>query len=163
VKTRILLWALALGLSVLPALTARAEHFDIDLSVEGAGDKQEAHRDDYPPFEGRNPRPVFHGKKGELLQFQFLFKDANPHEALKRVSIRYYLVAVNDGPLKSTPLAGDKTILSGNFVMDFKFEGKLGFKQKTRITEPGRYLLRAESSNSAADHEHFAAIELDIR
>ena len=154
---------LAAGMLLIVALAARAEHFDIDLTVEGVGERQEAHRDDYPPFEGHNRRPVFHGNKGETLLLQVLFKNANPHEVLKRVSIRYYLVRVSDGSLKSTPKDDVAAVIAGGFTLDFKFQGKLGFKQHFVITDAGSYLLRVESSNSAADHEHFAAIDLDIR
>jgi hypothetical protein len=158
-RTRLLLALAGLFLS----LAARAEHFDIDLTIEGATDRQEAHRDDYPPFDGRNKRPVFHGKLGEHLRFQFLMTNVNPHDVLKRVGIRYYLVAVDAGPLTASLGPAAKTVLSGNFTLDFKPQGKLGLKQQFRVAEPGRYLFRLESSNSGADHEHFSAIELDIR
>ncbi len=158
----ILSCSLILGAAVLPATTLRAEHFDIDLSVDGTDDHQEAHRDDYPPAEGRNRRPVFHAKTGESLRLQFLFTNINPHETLKRVGIRYYLIPVAARVSKANPTAANTAIISGNYVLDFKFKGKVGFKQSLRLSEPGRYLLRAESSNSGSDHEHFAAIDLDI-
>jgi hypothetical protein len=158
-KTRII--PVLIGL--LLAISSRAEHFDIDLTIEGAADRQEAHRDDYPPFEGRNKRPVFHGKAGEPLRFQFLMTNVNPHDVLKRVGIRYYLVSIGAGPLAASPGLAAKTTLAGEFTLDFKVQGKLGLKQQFRVQEPGRYLFRLESSNSGADHEHFSAIELDIR
>ena len=153
---------LIIAVSFLSELTARSEHFDIDLTVEGAGDRQEAHRDESPPFEGHNRRAIFHGRHGEPLRFQFLFTNANPHVSLKQVEIRYYIVSTKDGTLKASPSADGETVFSGRFVLDFKFKGRLGYKGKFSILAAGRYLLRVESTKSGADHEHFAAIDLEI-
>ena len=162
-KARRLARLFATAIPLFLAMTAHCEHFDIDLTVEGAEDRQEAHRDEYPPFEGHNRRPIFHGRKGEVLHLQFLFTNANPHDFLKQVGIRYYIVPDKDGSIKSSPNAETNVVVTGRFVLDFKFKGKLGFKEKFSIPNAGRYLLRVESSNSAADHEHFAAIDLDIQ
>jgi hypothetical protein len=73
------------------------------------------------------------------------------------------LVPVTAAGLKFGPPVETNTVVSGSFELDFKFKGKLGVKQSLRIAEAGSYLLRVESSNSASDHEHFAAIDLVIR
>jgi len=153
---------LAFALLVLAAAAARAEHFDIDLTVEGPQDRQESHSDECPPFEGSLKRPLFHAKAGEPLSFQFLFTNVYPHGALKRAGVLYYIMPLKTGPLRYPPKSMAGAVLSGKFLLDFKSHGKLGLKQKFQIPEAGHYLLRAESYDSGAEHEHFSAIELMI-
>ncbi len=149
------------GLLVL-APRIRAEHFDVTLTVESATEKQEAHADSSPPAEGSNPRPLFHGRVGEPLTFQFFMTDVNPHEELPGVVIRYF-VAPETAP-RATPIPGRKkdAILQGQFKMDFKLKGKAGLRQRFQIDRAGYFLLRVETEHSHSDHEHFSAIDLQI-
>ena len=141
---------------------ARAEHFDITLTVEGAVEKTEAHADDAPPPEGLRPRPVFHGRAGEPLTLEFFMTYVNPHDTEKQTTIHYYLAPIARIGEKELPALKKDVLLQGRFVMDFKLKHKLGLKQQFRIG-PGVYLLRVESVNSRSDHQHFSAIDLEIK
>ncbi len=152
---------LAAGVLVFAALSARAEHFEITLTVEGSGAKVEAHADSSPPFEGTTPRPVFRGHVGDDCVFQFFMTDANPHTPLLHVKVRYYVVS-QTATAPEPPAAGSQPIAQGEFVLDFKPDSRIGLRQHFRINHSGLYLLRVESDGSHSDHEHFSAIDLRI-
>ena len=158
-------WILVIFLQTLlwPALQARAEHFEISLTLEGSGDKTEAHADDSPPPEGLYPRPLFHGRKEDLLTLQFFMTDVNPHAPLNHVTVHYYIVPEQRAGQKELPSLDKNVVLQGRFMLDFKPKGKAGLQQHFRIASPGIYLVRVESENSGSDHEHFSAIDLEIK
>ena len=149
--------AIALSLAV-----ARAEHFAITLTVEGAGKKAEAYADDAPPPEGLHPRPVFHARAGDPLTVQFFVTYVNPHDLDKQVTIRFFVTPETRVGQKEVPPSDSKAMIEGKFVMDLKPKSRLGLTQKFRIAHPGVYLLRLESVNSRSDHQHFSAIDLVI-
>jgi hypothetical protein len=144
------------------SINVRAEHFDITLTVEGSGSKAEAHADSSPPFEGRLPRPVFRGHVGELLALQFFMTDANPHDLLERVTVRYYVVPQKAGGTSERTSRLADAVVQGEFLLDFKPASRVGVRQQFRIDHPGLYLLRVESADRHTDHDHFSAIDLRI-
>ncbi len=146
----------------LGVITARAEHFDITMTVEGAGKKAEAYADDSPPPEGLHPRPVLQAHAGVPLTLQFFMTYVNPHDVDKQVTIRFYVTPETRLGQKGVPLPDGKPAIEGTFVMDLKPKSRLGLTQKFRIARPGVYLLRLESVNSHSDHQHFSAIDLVI-
>ena len=161
---KIILRAIAAGIGLfLASASARAEHFAITLTVEGNADKQEAYADDDPPPEGLHPRPVFHARAGEPLTWQFFMTNVNPHDELKEVTVRYFLAAEARTGQKEVPTPGKDAVVQGDFLLNFKLKGRVGLKQHFHIDRPGAYLLRVESLNSHADHEHFSAIDLEIK
>ena len=153
---------IGLVLLALPAGRARAEHFDIDLTIEAGRDRQTAHSDTDPPFEGHQPRPVVKGKAGESLVLQFFFTSAFPHGVEKGVVVHYYVAPEKAVGQKGRPDFGKDVVTEGQFVLDFKPKGKVGLRHRLRIDRPGVYLVRVESDHSDSDHEHFAALDLVI-
>ena len=154
---RPLSWALL----TLAATAAWGEHFDITLSVAGQGRRVEAHADQTPPATGHLPRPVFHGRTDELLELQFLVTDANPHRTYEGLTVHYYLAA-QPASSPSAGLNASAPLTEGRLSLDLKPDGKVGWRQQLRVPQPGCYLLRVESEHSQSDHEHFAAIDLQI-
>ena len=144
--------------------TAQAEHFEIQATVISKAEKVTAFSDtctDTHP-EGFKPRPVCHAKAGEELTYQFFFTSNFPHDALKGVTVRYYVVLEAKAGQKEMP-SRDNAIMQGSFVMDFKPNtGKVGVRQRFKIEKAGTYLVRVESDNSANDHEHFSAVDLVV-
>lgn len=141
---------------------ARAEHFNIELTVKGKTDNARASADTSPPPQGHNPRPVCHVKAGEELVVQFFFTSNFPHNTIPGVIVRYYLVGEKKVAQEAIPDRGG-ALVQGQFVMDFKPEtGKVGLRQRLRIDKPGVYLLRVESDHSDSDHEHFSAIDVVV-
>ncbi|MDB5910569.1 MAG: hypothetical protein JWP34_4683 [Massilia sp.] len=147
----------------LAAATARAEHFVIELTATASNDKATSGADTFPPAEGHKPRPVCHAKVGEPLVLQFFVTSNFPHNTIKNVKIRYFVVAQEKAGQAGAPPRNDAPIAEGEFVMDFKPEtGKVGLRQKLHIDKKGVYLVRVESENSDSDHEHFSALDLVI-
>ncbi len=145
---------------------ARAEHFNIDLTVESGKEKAEGHADTYPPAAGNNPRQVLRASREAPLIIQFFFKSNFPHDPIKNVTVRYFVALVTKPGEVPNPSKTDT--VSGSFVMDFKPKGeqtpggKVGLRQQFRLQRAGTYLVRVESENTDTDHEHFAALDLII-
>lgn len=158
----------AITMSILPPLPVRAEHAQIDLKVihvdprTGADmDSVTATMDTDPPEGGRNERPLAKVKAGEPLVLQFFFTNTYPHGVKKNVAVRYYLVREDKRGQKSLPSL-KKTLVDGQFKMNFKPGCRVGSRIAFHIDEPGVYLLRVESVNTDSDHEHFAAIDIEV-
>ena len=143
---------------------ARAEHFEIHLTVSSAADTAMAFADTNTPErpQGFKPRPVCKAKAGEELTFQFFFQSNFPHDPIKNVTVRYYIVP--QAKVASDKVPGrENAVMQGNFVLDFKpTTGKVGLRQRLTIATPGVYLVRVESENSDSDHEHFSALDLVV-
>jgi len=153
----------ALLVVAMLACPAWAEHFDFDVTVTSAKDKARSSTDTYPPPQGRNPRPVCHAKMGEPLVFQFFMSSNFPHDAIKGVTVRYFIVPIPKVGSPDVPNSGDDALVSGHFIMDFKPDtGKVGLRQVFHAAKPGVYLVRVQSENSDSDHEHFSALDLVV-
>lgn len=156
-------WIIAL-LLLFPAL-ARAEHFEIELTVKSPGDRQTNSGDTFTPQNPRGfkPVPVCHAKAGDGLTIQFFLKSNFPHDTIKGVTIRYFIIPEAPGATGPIRRPGDDAALRGEFVMDFKPNtGKVGVRQQVKIDKTGSYLVRVESDNSDSDHEHCSAISLIV-
>jgi hypothetical protein len=154
---------LAAALLLMMAAAARAEHFIIELTIQGPHEEATAHSDTDPPAQGLKPRPMCHAKRGEDLTFQFFLTSNFPHNALKRVKVRYYIAPEKEAGSKSPPDTAKPAVTEGSFLMDFKPEtGRVGLRQRLHIDQPGAYIVRVESEHSDSDHEHFAALDLVI-
>lgn len=143
---------------------ARAEHFEIQLTLSTAAEKTTSSSDTNTPAQeqGFKPRPVCHGKVGEEVVLQFFCASNFPHNAIRNVTIRYYIVPEAKAGQADIPSL-DQAVLQGHFTMDFKPDtGKVGLRQRLHIDKPGTYLVRIGSENSDSDHEHFSATDLVI-
>ncbi|HWE01381.1 MAG TPA: hypothetical protein VG326_03150 [Tepidisphaeraceae bacterium] len=146
------------------AATARAEHFEMQATVSSKSDKATAFSDTFTATrpEGFKPRPVCHAKAGEELVFQFFCSSNFPHDSLKAVTVRYYVVLEAKAGQKELP-SKDSAITQGSFVLDFKPNtGKVGLRERFKAEKTGTYLVRVESDNSDNDHEHFSAVDLVV-
>jgi len=147
----------------------RAEHANIDLRVmhldKDGNSKQESHAtaDTEPPLGGIYPRPLFNAKAGEPLVLQFFFTNTYPHGVKKDVIVRYFVVREEKLRQKAVPDLKKGTITEGRFTLNFKPKGRVGSRVAFTIKEPGIYLLRVQSENTDSDHEHFSAIDLQVK
>lgn len=156
---------LALLLLAAPA-AARAEHAVIDLQLIGPQGRQEAAEEQEPPGRGL-PRPQLTVKAGDPLVLHFLLTNVYPHGMLKNVGVRYYVVRtgkfdVAPAPSLSDAAAGD-VVTSGEATLNFKPKCRIGARLKFRVPQPGIYLVRVETLNTDSDHEHYAAIDLEVK
>jgi hypothetical protein len=157
-----------LVVAALP-LSARAEHARIDLKLihidpnSGAdGDAASAAADQEPPPGGLNERPITKVKVGEPLALQFVLTDTYPHGVIKNATVRYY-VAPEDKPGRKGKADLKKgTVTDGQFTLNLKPKSRVGARVAFAIKEPGFYLLRVETLNTDSDHEHFAAIDVEV-
>ena len=155
-------WAFSLALALLPS-AARAEHFDIKLTATGPdGTGKEAFADQTPPIGGLNPRPVLRAKAGDTIAIQFIMTNVYAHESARNAGIRFYIVREPQLGQKPVPPLENLTA-EGSFTFNLKPKAKIGAKERVVMSQPGVYLLRVESQRTQRDHEHFAAIDLEIR
>jgi hypothetical protein len=149
--------------AVLLASFARAAHFDVRLTATTAsGGKSQSGMDETPPVGGFNKRPVLKVRPGEEIRLDFLMTNVYTHDAFIDSGVRYYIVkqgAIGQKPVP--PLTGAP--VEGSFNFALKPQAKIAVRTRVTISEPGIYLLRVESFNTQRDHEHFSAIDLDIR
>jgi len=149
-------------LFLLPGL-ACAEHFDIKLVAARAdGTTQQAFADQSPPAGGLNARPVLKARAGEKITIQFIMTNVYAHASAPDAGVRYYLVREKEIGQKTVPPFQDVRV-GGSFTFDLKPKARIGARQRIAISEPGAYLLRVESMRTQRDHEHFAAIDIEIR
>ena len=130
----------SLLLVALLARSASAEHFAIELSVQPPkGEKATAFADtsNAQRPQGFKPRPVCHAKAGEELTFQFFVTSNFPHDAIKNVTIHYYIVPEAKTAQDAVPKR-DEAILQGHFTMDFKPQtGKVGIASADQDRQGG--------------------------
>ena len=160
--------AACVALAALP-LSARAEHARIDLNLSRVdadggvvGDAVSAAADQEPPPGGYNERPVAKFKAGEPLALQFVLTNTYPHGVKKDVTVRYYVVREEKPGQKNVPDLKKGTVTEGKFTMNFKPKCRVGSRVLFSIKEAGVYLLRVETLNTDSDHEHFAAIDVQV-
>jgi hypothetical protein len=150
-------------------LTAQAEHANIRLTVfrmgGESGAKQaevDARADQEPPAGGVNARPLFKAKAGEPLVLQFIYENTYPHGVTKDVRIRYFVVREEKAGQKALPDLKSGVVTDGQWNLNLKPKGKVGARVAFTVREPGVYLLRVDSFHTNSDHEHFAAIDLQV-
>lgn len=157
-----------LVLLALPLLS-RAEHARIDLRVQRLGpndqvkDEASAHADREPPSGGLEPRPLFKVRSAEPLVLQFFLTNTYPHGEKKDVTVRWYVVREEKLGQKKVPDRSSGTVTEGEVTMNFKPQCRVGARVAFTIKDAGVYLLRVETSNTDSDHEHFSAIELQVK
>ena len=150
-------------LVVLLQSTAHAEHFDIKLTATAPdGSSKEAFADQTPPVGGLNPRPVLRAKAGDTIAFQFMMTNVYAHESARNAGIRFYIVRERQLGQKAVPPLENLTV-EGSFTFNLKPKAKIGTKERVVVPQSGMYLLRVESQRTQRDHEHFAAIDLEIQ
>ncbi|HBI42835.1 MAG TPA: hypothetical protein DDY78_08245 [Planctomycetales bacterium] len=160
--------AACLALAALP-FSARAEHARIDLKLihidsnTGAdGDSVSAAADQEPPQGGFNERPILKVKAGEPLALQFVFTNTYPHGVIKDATVRYYVAPEEKPGRKSKADLKNGTVTDGQFTLNLKPKCRVGARAVFSIKEPGFYVLRVETVNTDSDHEHFAAIDIEV-
>jgi len=158
--------ALALlgGVAILAQPPARAEHFDITLSLVTSQGRAEARWDTSPPEGGVNPRQSVRAKVGELLPLEWSLRSEYPHGTMKRVTIQLYVVREQTLGQKKLPPAGTPRLFSNRFQADFLPHHSARGVVNFRIKQPGSYLVRLESEETLKGHghEHFAALDVQV-
>ncbi len=142
---------------------ARAEHAVIKLQITAADGKQESFADQEPPAGGIKRRPRMAIKHGEPLVFEFVLTNAYPHKQIEGVVVRYFVVRTGAFGAKEVPDLKQSAVTDGTVTMNFKPKCRVGARLNVRIDEPGIYLVRIDTQNTQSDHEHFSAIDLEVK
>jgi hypothetical protein len=158
---RYLVWSFEL-LVLLPSF-ACAEHFDIRLLAAGPnGTTEEAFADQSPPVGGLNQRPVLRARAGDAITIQFVMTNVYAHSSARDAGVRFYVVREREIGQRTVPPLENLTV-EGSFAFNLKPRARIAAKERVVLSEPGIYLLRVESLRTQRDHEHFAAIDLEVR
>jgi hypothetical protein len=154
--------AFALALS-LGAPAARAEHAAITLTVAGSGGRVEATADREPPLGGIRPRPQFTVHAGDPLVLQFNLTNIYPHGVKEGVIVRYFVARTQKIGQKELPELEHGAVTQGRVVVNQKPQSRVGARLQFHVDVPGIYLVRVETLNTESDHEHFSAIDLEVK
>lgn len=146
-----------------------AEHATIVLKVlrvtpgtEQPSGEISAAADAEPPAGGVKTRGLFKAKVGEPLLLQFIYTNTYPHGVAKDVRIRYFVARTDRVGQKTLPELDRGVVSEGEFYLNFKPKGRVGARAAFTVREAGVYLVRVDSYNTNSDHEHFAAIDLQV-
>jgi len=152
------------------ATPARAEHADIDLRVMRVNPstgqtiaETTASADTDPPQGGLHRRPLFQAKVDQPLVLQFFLTNKYPHGEKKAVRVRYFVVREEKARQKVVPDRSRGTVTEGCFTLNLKPKARVGARVAFKVRKPGIYLLRVQTENTDSDHEHFSAIDLEIK
>jgi hypothetical protein len=147
----------------MTAPAAWAEHATIKLQVTGSDGRQESFADQEPPPGGLKRRPRMTVKHGEPLVFEFLLTNSYPHKQIDGVTVRYFVVRTGVFGIKELPDLKTAAVTQGSVGMNFKPKCRVGARFNVRIDGPGIYLVRVDTQNTESDHEHFSAIDLEVK
>ena len=148
---------------VLVASNAWAEHAVIKLQITSPDGKQESFADQEPPAGGIKRRPRISVAHGKPLVFEFVLTNAYPHKQIEGVVVRYFVVRTGAFGAKEVPDLKERAVTEGTVSMNFKPKCRVGARLNVRIDEPGIYLVRVDTQNTQSDHEHFSAIDLEVK
>jgi hypothetical protein len=153
-----------LGALACPVGT-RAEHFDITLDVKTALEEAHASWDTEPPIGGVNPRPVAHAQVGEPIQIEWEMRSAYPHGVMKQVTVHFFVVQEQAIAQKAVPELDVPRLAESEFVLDYRPDYAAKGSVLLHVEQPGLYLVRLQSENTIKDHdhEHFSAIDLEVK
>jgi hypothetical protein len=155
--------------------SANAEHAVITMEVIGPDGKALAKSDEEPPIGGSLPRAKVTARVGDPLVLQFILTNVYPHGVLKDVKVRYFIVEIDKVGQKALPPIDakkgsdeekevrGKIVTRGHVIMNFKPKCRIGTRLMFRIDKPGVYLVRLDTNNTKADHEHIAGIDLEVK
>jgi hypothetical protein len=155
---------MTLVLAALSLRPARAEHFDIVLSIKSSRGSAEAHWDTSPPEGGRNPRQSVTAAVGEELLVEWSLRSEFPHGAMKRVRVRLFAAPETEIGQRNLPLPSVPRLFDNSFIADFLPHHSARGQLRFRVRKPGAYLVRLESEQTQEEHghEHFAALDLRV-
>lgn len=154
-------WTLAIF--TLAASAVHAEHAAINLQVIGPKGRQEASADQEPPPGGVNPRPRLTVKAGDPLVLHYILTNVYPHGILKGVTVRYLVFRTGKIKSRQLPESAEGVVTQGSAKFNFKPKCRVGARLAFRIDEPGIYVVRIDTLNTKSDHEHFSAIDLEVK
>jgi hypothetical protein len=145
---------------------ARAEHFDVLLHVEVGPQQVNAFMDTTPPIGGVNKRPVIKTMANQEILVRWRMKSVFPHGVMRGAVIHFFVVREAEIGQKPVPdPAGPAGLVDNSCTMDFSPNGVASGMLRFKVDTAGNYLVRVQSeeTHQEHDHEHFAAIDLQVQ
>jgi hypothetical protein len=145
---------------------ASAHHFAIDLEARASAGKRSAQTDTLAPGVKPKPRPVLPVKAGEQIQVQWTLTSREPKASFKNVIVHFFVVKQDEVGQQRVPELTRGVVVESALTMDFHPGEKTRGAITVTLDQPGAYLLRLETMESATasgGHEHFAALDLLVR
>lgn len=152
--------ALLLGLSLWRVPAAAASHLAVELTVEGRPQPAHAVMDTTPPPGGTHPRPLVHVRANDPVKLHWSMKNTD-RKKLDRLLVHLLIVREAQAGQKEVPDRKDavwETISATALDPGKETHGDV----EVPVGEPGTYLVRVESMFTERDHEHFAAVDLQV-
>ena len=151
-----------IALLLAAAGPVRAEHFEMNNTINTPRGQAESHWDTTPPIGGVNPRPVVKAKVGDRVQIDWLMRSEFPHGVLKGVTVHFFIAREGAVGQKPVPDLKAGKWLESRWTMDFLPDHAARGSVQLTARATGVYLVRVESPGTEpeAGHEHFSAIDL---
>jgi hypothetical protein len=105
---------------------------------------------------------VLKARVGDRITVQFIMTNVYPHAVARNAGVHYFVVREQTIGQKAVPALTGDVVTEGRLAFDLKPQARIGTRQQIVIRRPGNYLLRVESERTQREHEHFAAMDLQI-
>jgi hypothetical protein len=152
---------LLLSLTLGHASPLWASHLAVRLTVDGDPRPVQADTDTTPPASGKKPRPLLRARVNEPVKLHWSMKNT---AGKKLEKLLVHLFIVREGKAGQTEVPDPRkgavweTVHATALDPGKETHGDL----ELPIGEPGTYLVRIESGFTERDHEHFAAVDLQV-
>jgi hypothetical protein len=153
---------LLLGLTPWLAPAARASHLAVQVTVEGQPRQTRAETDTMPPPYGKRPRPLLRVRRDQPVRFRWSVRNTDRRKKVEKLLIHLFLVRQARAGQKEVPDPQKGAVWGTAFGTALDPGCETHGQATIPINEPGTYLLRVESGFTEQDHEHFAAIDLQV-
>jgi hypothetical protein len=153
----ILLFSLTLGL----ACPLWASHLAVRLTVDGDPRPAQADTDTTPPPSGKKPRPLLRARMSDPVKLHWSVKNT-AGKKLEKLLVHLFIVREAKAGQPEVP-DPRKSAVWETVQATALDPGKVTHGDvEVPIGEPGIYLVRVESGFTEQDHEHFAAVDLQV-
>ena len=160
--TRLQKTILLLALTLAGAPAAFASHLVVQLSVEVGSRRVQADTDTFPPPAGRKPRLVLKARSGESIRLHWSVKNSDPRKKIEKLLVQLAIVPVARVGQKEVPDLRKEAVWQTAIATALEPNRDTHGDIELPVSEPGVYLIRVESGFTERDHEHFAAVDLQI-
>jgi hypothetical protein len=151
-----------IGLWLASVPTARASHLALDLTVEGRPAPARAGTDTSPPAGGTKPRPVVKLRRDEPVRLRWSMRNTDRDRKLENLLVHLFVVRQEKPGQKEVPDPRQGAIWESAFATALDPGKGTNGALEVPIDEPGIYLVRIESQFTEQDHEHFAAVDVQV-
>jgi hypothetical protein len=133
----------------------------VELTVEG--NPARASTDTVPPAGGTKARPLLRVPLHETVRLRWSVKNASPGKKLARLLVHLFVVRESKAGQKEVPDPAQGSVWESALATALEPGKQTRGVVEIPIDEAGIYLARVESQFTEQDHEHFAALDLQVQ